>query len=297
MKKILLLVFAISLFLSCSPQPFYLTVDRKNNVKDVFLYSSSTSVFGVLDDSLPKVDSAVLSQLAKGVATKIEEDKQIPVGSISKSIVSKDAYLNKDFGDFNSAIIIDNFSFGNLEAKKFTKTSEYNLNPVVLILPYKADFKVFDIPLNNFVYQKSVIDTINLEIISSDISSVKFDKLISTKMPEICSLIGSQLASGISQQWETEERLLIYFATSEKWTEPCLLAQDFKLNKAIEKWLPFTSSNNNKKAAFAAYNIAVCCDLLGNKQLAKTWISFSINRYKFLEAIQMYEYLFKTKYK
>ena len=62
-------------------------------------------------------------------------------------------------------------------------------------------------------------------------------------------------------------------------------AMDFNWCEAIKLWMPLTKSESPKKAAFAAYNIAVACEMSGNLALAKEWINFSLNKHKFQYAI------------
>ena len=130
-----------------------------------------------------------------------------------------------------------------------------------------------------------------MQMVSSSVSDGNVGGVIAGYLPEISGKIGEKLGSYVSTQWDTQERMLISYEDDSKWETPYLLSQDFKWKEAVELWMNLTESENPKKAAFAAYNIAVGCEMMEQIQLARKWLEFSMKKYRFREAIMMYEYI------
>ena len=102
--------------------------------------------------------------------------------------------------------------------------------------------------------------------------------------PEISEKIGEKLASVISRQWETKTIMLINYSSNGDWNNAYRLAVDnFDWQRAINIWMPYTKSENPRKASFAAYNIAVGCRMIGNPKLALEWVNFAEKQFNFRE--------------
>ena len=59
--------------------------------------------------------------------------------------------------------------------------------------------------------------------------------------------------------------------------------------------MKLANDNNVKRAAFAAYNVAVGCEMLEQFDLALKWIDYSLDKYAFREAQDLKQHLMGLK--
>ena len=83
---------------------------------------------------------------------------------------------------------------------------------------------------------------------------------------------------------------LIWYPDEKMWGELIKKVRDFKFKEAIDGWMKYYSepANGSEKAkemcACAAHNIAVCCELSGERELAKEWAKYAVAMYPSLDA-------------
>ena len=78
------------------------------------------------------------------------------------------------------------------------------------------------------------------------------------------------MAGGLTPRWETVN-VSLYVYDNAQWTEACRLAYLFEWEKAMNIWLEEAASPDTKKAACAAYNISVACEMLDMNDMAEEW--------------------------
>lgn len=87
--------------------------------------------------------------------------------------------------------------------------------------------------------------------------------------------VADALGEYFSSTWQTESYTLLYYEWGDKWTEALLNAEDMEWDKAIEKWMELTDTNDNVKRSCAEYNIALGCLITGEPALASEWLDRS----------------------
>lgn len=85
---------------------------------------------------------------------------------------------------------------------------------------------------------------------------------------------GAALADSFKAQWKNEQYSFMYF-DSEKWYKPLDKVEQYDWKGAMELWFGLLSSNDLMKRSCAEYNIAVCCYLSGEYELASEWLDRS----------------------
>lgn len=292
----------------CAPQARYFNVDvRSDGHVEIPIEGRSVAVFALVTQN--RADSARCSNVAVGLAEKVEQDRGLANGEIAVYSVPKiefrgfpsemnsmveavdTAYLSQLMLNSGAQVLLfaDNLRFGQYSIQHSVTTSEYdNLN---VVIPYYVDFNVYDAIADKLLYKLEVKDSIYMQMLSSSVSDGNIGGVIAGYLPEISQKIGMKLASNISTQWETQERMLISYEDDSDWETPYLLSQEFKWQEAVEKWMELAESENPQKAAYAAYNIAVGCEMMEQFSLARKWIEFSLKKYRFREAIMMYEHI------
>ena len=85
--------------------------------------------------------------------------------------------------------------------------------------------------------------------------------------------------------------MIITYDDAPEWEEAYELAADFRWTEAIDKWMEVVESRNPKKSAFAAYNIAIGCEMVERFDLALKWLDYSLEIYPIKEVKLFREYI------
>ena len=293
----------------CLPQARYFNVDvRGEDFVEIPIEGNSVAVFSIVAQN--SYDSVRCSSVALGLAEKIEADRGLAKGDVAVYSVPKIEFRGFPSGQNDKVVevdteylsqlmvktgakmfvFVDNLRFGQYSVPYSSVSAEFdNMN---VLVPYAVDMNVYDPVKGQSLFKLELKDSVYMQMVSSVVSERKVGAMISNYLPSIAGKIGEKLASYLSVQWETQERMLVSF-DDFKWEKACDLAQDFKWDEAIKIWMPLAESENPKKAAYAAYNIAVGCEMLEQFDLSRKWIEFSLKRYKFKEALLMNEYIKK----
>ena len=304
----LCLYLALLMLVGCAPSARYFNVDVKNcEYVDLPLDGKKVAVFSIASQN--KSDSIRSGKVALGVAEKIEEDRGLKGGEVAvysipkiefrgfpsgfnKDIESVDTtYLNSLMLNSGAQILlfVDNLRFGQYSLQRGATSAEYdNAN---VIIPYFVDFNIYDSFVDSLLFKIEMKDSVYMQMVSNSAMDGNVGGVIAGYLPEISKKIGTKLGSYLSAQWETQERMLVSFDDDASWEAPVLLAQDFKWQDAITAWMKLAESDNIKKSAYAAYNIAVGCEMLEQYDLARQWLEFSLKKFKFRESIMMYEHI------
>ena len=289
----------MSVMAGCLPQARYFNVDvRGENFVEIPIEGNSVAVFSIVGQN--KYDSIRCSSVALGLAEKIEADRGLAKGDVAVYSVPKIEFRGFPSGQNNKVVDVDTEYLSQLFVKTGANMFIFvdNLRFGQYSVPYSSvsaefdNMNVYDPVNGQSLFKLEMKDSVYMQMVSSVVSEKKVGAMISNYLPAIAGKIGQKLASYLSVQWETQERMLVSFDDA-KWEKACDLAQDFKWDEAIKIWMPLSESENPKKAAYAAYNIAVGCEMLEQFALSRKWIEFSLKRYKFKEALLMNEYIKK----
>lgn len=102
-----------------------------------------------------------------------------------------------------------------------------------------------------------------------------YSDVLSEDTKNVASRFAGNVAARIVPTWETAFLPLYFFEDSGEWIESLDLCEKGKWNKAIEKWMPKTSTGSAISRACASYNIAAACYALGDAKLAQQWLDAS----------------------
>jgi hypothetical protein len=160
-------------------------------------------------------------------------------------------------------------------------------------LPYYLELNAYDAVADSVMFRKAVRDTIAVYLVNGTEEGKNVSETLVDRLPEITEKIGERAGSELSTKWNTQEWMLINYPGDATWNSAYLLARSFKWSDAIAKWMPLTEDSNSQKASFAAFNIAVACEMMEERSLAREWIDFALGKYKFQEAEDFKGYLNK----
>ena len=301
MRKLLLSIFALVL-VACGPQAAMFEVEVKDmQGVNVNMEGKQIAVFSL--SSVNVNDSVRTSNAALSFGEKLRQDRgfenPLPVFSVSQL----------DFAGFNDGKEFDRqylkdlmlttgadlqLFVHSLRFHTFNVKSSVHLDAdysqSIVDIPYSAGLHIYDALEDSLVFSMDLRDTVYMNVLSGT-GKTEYNALVASKLPEISTVVGEALAGKITQQWNLQQRMLVNFPDNQGWEKPLALAMEFKWKEAIELWMPFTKSRNYRIASYAAYNIAVGCEMLERFELAREWAEFSVKRYKFRENEELRMYL------
>lgn len=290
-------LFAALMFASCAPQAAFFQVDvRDMQGSDLDISGKQAAVFSLVGNNA--ADSVRGGNAALALAGKLEQDRGLenPLPVFSLPLL--------DFAGFGEAgydkeylkelmlstgadlqIFVNSLKFGFYEVQE---TGGYigEYGERLVMLPYSVDMHIYDALNDTLLVQHSSRDTVYMAVLAQA-NRKEYGALVADKLPEVCKVVGESLGSTLTRQWSRQERMLVNYEGNEKWEKPLALALDFKWKEAVELWMPLVSDPNSRKASYAAYNIAVACDMLGQKMLAGEWAAYSVKRYSFKENVEL----------
>ncbi len=330
---------------SCAPSARFFNVDvRDKDAVKLPLADRPVAVLSIYGDmfkavtDINKLDSVNISNVAVGVAERLEEEYSVPRGNINVYSIHEG-----DHAIYETMVIADFPTKQSREARERAK-KENKLDPLLanidaydqeyvqrlliktgaqvfitierlkfqeaqvrksdakgaddnvdVIIPFRVGVGVFDGITNRHLYSKGISDSVYMEVMPSVIKEGKLESTLLAYMPEISRKVGAKIASMLAPQWVTQERMLITFEGESAWNAPYLMAEDFRWKEAVEAWMELAKSKNPKRAAYAAFNIAVGCEMMEQFDLAVKWIDFSIKKYRFPEAVDLRDHLLELQ--
>lgn len=328
MRRLVVIFLGAIIMASCAPSARFFNVDvRDHDALNLRLEKRPVavlSVYGNVHGVVNKMDSINVSTTAIALAERLEENYSINRGDVNVySVFSRDlkedVFISHGYGTSKKAMgredhIVDTTYIQSLMLKTgahvFVSVSDVGLcdysvkqNSVMgeydnatVAVPYLAGMRVFDAIKNKYLYSRYWIsDTIYMKVPMSVVKEDKVGSTILVNQTDIFQKIGGQLAARISPKWVTQERMLITFEGESAWNAPYLMAEDFRWKEAVEAWMELAKSENPKRAAYAAFNIAVGCEMMEQFDLAVKWIEFSIKKYRFPEAVDLRDHLLELQ--
>ena len=141
--------------------------------------------------------------------------------------------------------------------------------------------------------QKVIRDTIYWEVITNSSSAASSSGGIEAAVNAISSRIGNDVSDTFFPTWSTEPRYL-YVHGNQKWAEAYRQAKSFRWERAINIWSAELNQSDKYKAACAAINIAVGCEMTGRAELALDWLNVAEKTYK-AEALGLDSYKLRLR--
>ena len=295
------------LFTSCAPQAKYFYVDiQANSSSYIPINADEYGIFPVTGSR--SIDSLCVVNVALGMAQKIEKDNKLTSGTINIFAVpssefsgftnneeSQQQQYNKSYAtdlmlktDQHKQIYLSDLKFSNVTES--TTTYGYNSTELKnLLVPYSVKMSIYNSLTDSMLCNKTIQDSILLQVVCTKTDLNNLNTVAYRYLPDLSNKIGEVLASSLTPQWETQEKLLITYSGERVWEKAYQLAYDFKWKEAINIWMQLASSQNPKKASCAAYNIAVACQISEDYKLAKQWAEFGLEKYNFKELALLYQ--------
>ncbi len=302
----LLLAGAAFMLTGCAtPQVMLFNVDvLQPSAFTLNVEESSAAFVGTYSDD--RQDSSEVATIALAAARKVEEANALEEGAVGaftipasefKGTADKE-YLEQLMLATGSGIlaIISDIDFGQGTISR--TYSSYLGAGTLAVIPAKAHLTVYDAISDTTLFSSTVHDSIKFMIPSQySYSRQSVQEYVDGNDSLIFAVFGNLLASKVCENWTQEEWMLIDYPQESAWHTAYKHAMDFKWEDAIKEWMPMTEDQNSEKASFAAFNIAVACQMLGNTDLAENWITYARSRYDFEQAGQLHKYLKMKKNK
>ncbi|PKP00301.1 MAG: hypothetical protein CVU13_01990 [Bacteroidetes bacterium HGW-Bacteroidetes-8] len=303
-KGLIFLVFVIILS-SCGPAVQFFNIDeRVAPLHPVNFDNRSISVYvsiygGEVDENLLfKNDSAQMSNLATGIASSLEKNLLLDEGAVyvfnhypesgfkynMEYIQSLSAASNSDV-----LVVVDTLVVGRTQIMNDLKspvTQSYRSNYV--FAPIRTVINVFDGITAERLGRIDQKDTVYWEILSrSDAreNAIKYKAVES--MLVVATTLGEDIVTTMFPQWKTVGKYLYVYPVST-WQKAYEYSLEFKWREAMEIWLEEISHQDAIRAASAAYNIALACELTDRLELAIEWIDVSIKKFR-LQGVSSYK--------
>ncbi len=301
------LIFLVSvIFLSsCGPAIQFFNIDeRVAPLHPVNFENRSISVYvsisgGETDENLLfKNDSAQMSNLATGIASSLEKNLNLDEGAVyvfnhypAKGFKYNMEYIQSLSAASNSDIlvVVDTLMVGKTQVMSDLKSpvdQPYRSNYV--FAPIRTVINVFDGVTSERLGRVDQIDTVIWEILSRNDArdnAIKYKALKS--MLIVATTLGEDVVTNMFPQWKTVGKYLYVYPVSS-WQKAYEFSLEFKWREAMDIWLEEISHQDAIRAASAAYNIALACELTDRVELAIEWIDVSINKFR-LQGVLSYK--------
>ncbi len=292
-KWVFILIFSIFTF-SCSPVAYTISMEmKKKSEVGIDLNGNRPAIITVAD--LGNKDSILITNIAIGVAEKMESDLGMNQGDISIFSIHSNQMDFKDpsavsllFSEIecDKILVIDSVKVGDFfvkySDKRIYQDNEF-YQQTNTFLPFSLSLSLVGNEMFTDEFHKTMTDSLQWTLISKEyIDEIKAIAKSNSTLLESFKCVGSSIGSMFSTQWEEQERIIIAYDT-DVWMKAYYLADNFKWDEAMEIWLKLVKSSDPKKAAFAAFNLSVACEMLEYYELAEKWIDFAKSKYNFKE--------------
>jgi|GEM_PF-335624 hypothetical protein len=312
MKNIFILLTGL-LLTACTPSIALLEVDVKQPAAlPVDFIDKQIAVFNTLDDSAlsPEtesqflLDSLFINHFSLGFRNALETSLGLPPESIAiynlyyndgpRGSLNDTTYLHQlalETGA-NSLVLVDSLRTGDLFYLNGHQTivlippDESAYMTAYAAVPCQVVLRVFDVDKSQFLAYLPGRDTVYWEFLYKR-GAQNVLQLISQQRDRYFAVavkgLGESYAQDMQAQWQTQERALFSYGT-RKWASAVEDAFNFKWEKARQTWMNIATQKAGKKAAaYAAYNVAVCCEMLGQFDMAKEWLDAAQKRWNIPE--------------
>lgn len=274
-----------------TPKAFVLELDEQN-----------AAVVSTYD--LHVKDSSAMARIASGAAAYLEEKNALEEGSVGAYTIPAEEYKGTGDKEYLEQLMMATGSgllviMDGLKLDRFTLSREFNGmlgTGTFLTMRGKISMTVYDAISDTTLFSKTVYDSLFLKIpYEESLSENSVKNFISANDSIIMTAFGQKLADHLCNSWVEEEWMLIDYPEDASWHNAYKDAMEFKWEEAIKAWMPLTEDQNSEKASYAAFNIAVACQMLGQTDLAINWLTFGRSKFDFSEARQLSQYLHNHK--
>jgi len=296
-KKGLIFLVSIIFLSSCGPTVQFFNIDeRVAPLHPVNFENRSISVYVSMASEQPEVnmlfqnDSAQMSNLATGIAASLEQNLLLEQGAVyvfnhypAKGFKYNMEYIQSLSASSNSdvLVVVDTLMVGKTQVMNDLKSpvnQAYRSNYV--FAPIRTVINVFDGITAERLGRIDQKDTVYWEILSRNDArenAIKYKAVES--MLIVATTLGEDIVTTMFPQWKTVGKYL-YIYPVPSWQKAYEYSLEFKWREAMDIWLEEISNHDAIRAASAAYNIAVACELTDRLELAIEWIDVSIKKFR-----------------
>lgn len=281
-KHIFAAVLSAIAITACGPVTFTIPVEK--NIQSAGNVDFRGTLPGILNlVQRNDADSALLSALSFGMAERLEADLGLDSASVPVYTMYADEVNLKDSADVSYLhmltgvdylIVADSMWTGDFTVS-YTEEKAYVQNmflrQTIVGLPYSVEVLVFGMDSVSPIADMSQSDTMKWTLLADEeIPSLRAIEKINGQLWDYFKSIGNTVASGFTLRWETVDKVL-YVYDNDDWTEALRMAYLFEWDKAMDIWLTKADSPDTRKAACAAHNLSVACEILGMDDMAAKW--------------------------
>ena len=169
-----------------------------------------------------------------------------------------------DFLIVADSLSVGEFSVEHVQEQAYVQ-SQF-LKQTRVRLPYSVKVQVFNVDSLPPVADLSESDVFEWSLMAeSEIPELKAIEKVNSELDEYFKTIGVTMTDGLTPRWETVD-VSLYVYDNAQWTEA---------------WMEDAESPDTRKAACAAYNISVACEMLGMDDMAVEWKARSEKLFNF----------------
>jgi len=279
---------------ACGPVIHLIDVDVKLPAQhSVHFESGNIAVFNALYDTTGLMgtvwnDSLLINKVAQGFRDRLAAElslypEEIPIynhfcGQTPGGTLEDKEYIYSlsDQTGARFLILIDSLRHGDFEyVNTMLAPAGDGYRSIYVSKPWQMVFRFFDMDADKFTAHFSFNDTLFWNILARERDSTLVHRRINASLHETAEYLGSAMAKMTQPQWETQGRALFSFSGSQ-WYKALDHAYMFEWEEAQTVWLALTQEiKNYRKIAYAAYNLAVASEMMGQIDLAKEWLELS----------------------
>lgn len=281
MKKNLCAVVGIMLGVaSCGPAAFVMNIDMRQPSKSGMNLAGKSVAVAYLEDAR---DTAFSKAVAEGFAGALEKEYFGGEQRIGVFKMPKNRAADYSQADTLRNLVMDSegdvvFLFDVPEPGEKTVTTAAEYGKETVSMPLGLRMYAYD--------SRSQEDTVRTFKGRTVLSTVMaFPRAISDyellgKFIEDGARVGEKSATNFLSQWQPTEFVFYYYEGSSVGESAAQAAYEYRWHDAMELWMSLLGTSNAQKRAALSYNIASACYLLGDNDLAASWLDRSDADYR-----------------
>ena len=306
MKKLLSCLLSCSLlFTACGPMIKVVEVELLMPAKYPVAYSDkSIAILNALhtnnlDGSVSYTDSLLTNRTAKGLKEEMEtseifRDYDIPVYNLNLicdefqcSELWNTDFMNSIAEQTAAAllIVIDSIEMEQAQQKVEIDVIAYD-SPFIYgakasaffattIVPYKALFRYYDVVQQRYIVNYALQDTVLLEAMGNKATEAVAKLPQGDEVyPMSAEKIGRLMAKASLPYWKSDKRYYYELSGSNGYAANTY-AEKRDWKQAMQYWGQIAMEASGKTAAYAAFNMALGAEMLGDYPLAIEWLTLA----------------------
>ena len=274
----------VLLLTSCSPSLYDIAVDIRQPavtpINDIENKSIAIYIAAEELDSVNSKDSLLWMNFASGLASGFEEHLELSEGAvyIYTHYPDSDQIYTMDYiqslsrqADSDLVIVVDSLVVSDFALMENLATgASHSLQ--YMHAQFRNKISVYDGITAEKVTSISQKDTVYWQILANSKQDIDIRSSgVSAAVGGVSSKIGEHIVSLFVPYWVTEHRYLFVYGTSS-WRVAFNHAVAFNWDRAIDIWSTELNHKNRYRAACAAVNIAVGCEMTGRPEFALEWL-------------------------